>query len=135
MLAETEGDSLRKVLPPADHRRPARVKVNARPGRIIRAKQNELLFRAVNEQIVGMTERLRPQLSDLDIVCECADPACVCSIRVTAEEFARVARENDEFIVLPGHEDQQVEQVVERNPGHLVVQKLTTRVDRLSAVE
>ena len=38
-----------------------------------RAAQNQLLFRAVNEQIVEMTENFRSDLSDLNLVCECWD--------------------------------------------------------------
>ena len=45
-----------------------------------RAAENELVFRAVNEQIVKMTDRFREQLSDIDIVCECANTACVGTI-------------------------------------------------------
>jgi hypothetical protein len=36
-----------------------------------RGAQNQLLFRAVNEQIVEMTENFRSDLSDINLVCEC----------------------------------------------------------------
>jgi hypothetical protein len=82
-----------------------------------------LLFRAVNEQIVGMTRRFREQLPDLDIVCECANQECVGAIRVVADEFGRIKSVNGAFLVLPGHEDPRVEEVIERNGGYFVVRK------------
>jgi hypothetical protein len=88
-----------------------------------RAAQNELVFRAVNEQIVKMTDRFREQLSDIDIVCECADTACVGTIRVNADEFVKIERTEASFLVLPGHEDERIERVVDRRDGYVVVWK------------
>ena len=88
-----------------------------------RAAQNELVFRTVNEQIVKMTDRFRAQLSDIDIVCECASTSCVGTIRIAAEEFAKFERAEATFLVLPGHEDESVEQVVERRESYVVVRK------------
>ena len=88
-----------------------------------RAAQNELVFRAVNEQIMKMTERFRAQLSDVDIVCECADAQCVGTIRVAFDEFAELERQSGTFLVLPGHEAPDVEDVVERTRTYVVVRK------------
>jgi len=88
-----------------------------------RAAQNELVFRTVNEQIVKMTDRFRAQLSEIDIVCECADTTCVGSIRINATTFAGIDRDTGKFLVLPGHEDEQVEQVLEKHEGYYVVLK------------
>jgi hypothetical protein len=88
-----------------------------------RAAQNELVFRAVNEQIVKMTDRFREQLREIDIVCECADTACVGTIRLDVAEFAEIERADGAFLVLPGHEDESVERVVERRESYVVVWK------------
>lgn len=88
-----------------------------------RAAQNELVFRAVNEQIVKMTDRFREQLSDIDIVCECADTACVGTIRIKADEFVTIERTEASFLVLPGHEDESIERVVDRRDDYVVVWK------------
>jgi hypothetical protein len=88
-----------------------------------RAAQNELVFRAVNEQILKMTDRFRQQLSDIDIVCECADTACVGTIRINAEDFVKIERTEASFLVLPGHEDERIEQVVDRRDDYVVVWK------------
>jgi hypothetical protein len=88
-----------------------------------RAAQNELVFRTVNEQIVEMTDRFREQLAEIDIVCECADTSCVGTIRISGDVFAKIERADGRFLVLPGHEDESVEQVVERGANYFVVMK------------
>ena len=88
-----------------------------------RAAQNELVFRAVNEQIVKMTDRFREQLSDIDIVCECANTSCVGTIRINADDFAKIERAEGRFLVLPGHEDESVEKVVVRLADYVIVWK------------
>jgi hypothetical protein len=88
-----------------------------------RAAQNELVFRAVNEQIVKMTDRFSAQLSDIDIVCECATTTCVGTIRIDTGEFAEIERAEGTFLVLPGHEDESVEEVVTRRDAYVVVWK------------
>jgi hypothetical protein len=97
--------------------------VSSQQEREVRAAQNELVFRAVNEQIMRITDRLRAQLADIDIVCECADIACVSAIRVKPEEFAAFERSLGTFLVVPGHEDEDVEQVLERRERYVVVLK------------
>jgi len=94
-----------------------------------RAAQNELVFRAVNEQIVKMTDRFREQLADIDIVCECANTSCVGTIRVHVDEFAKIERADGRFLVLPGHEDESVEQVVERLDNYVIVWKAGISTD------
>lgn len=88
-----------------------------------RKVQNELVFRAVNEQIVKMTERFDARLDDIDIVCECASSACVETVRIPPGEFAAIERADGTFLVLIGHEDESVEQVVDRRDGYLLVVK------------
>jgi hypothetical protein len=97
--------------------------VTSHSEREVRAAKNELVFRAVNEQILKMTDRLRAQLADIDIVCECADTSCVGTIRVTADAFAEFERQDGMFVVLPGHEDESIEDVVERTKGYVIVRK------------
>jgi hypothetical protein len=94
--------------------------------RLARAIENELVFRAVNEQIAKMTERFRTQLQEIDIVCECADPHCVGTIPIRAEEFTRPEWDESTFLVLAGHEDETVEDVVERRVRYVIVRKHAT---------
>jgi hypothetical protein len=88
-----------------------------------RAAQNQLLFRAVNEQIVAMTENFRSELSDLNLVCECWDPTCTGTVRIRLEDYKRLDRTGSMLIVLPGHEDLDVEDVVDQVDGYVIVRK------------
>jgi hypothetical protein len=88
-----------------------------------RAARNQLLFRAVNEQILHLTERFQAELLDLDLVCECADPSCIGTVRLELEEFSRIDREQNSFLVIRGHEDVQVEDVVDTRDGYVIVRK------------
>jgi hypothetical protein len=88
-----------------------------------RRARNQLLFRAVNEQIVNLTERFQAELSDLDLVCECADPSCTGTIRLGLEDFGRIDQVQEAFLVLRGHEDLQVEDVVDSRDGYVIVRK------------
>jgi hypothetical protein len=88
-----------------------------------RAAQNQLLFRAVNEQIVEMTEKFRSDLSDLNLVCECWDTTCTGAARVRLDDYERLDRTGNMLIVLRGHEDLHVEDVVDQVDGYAIVRK------------
>jgi len=88
-----------------------------------RAARNELVFRAVNEQIVQLTERFRAQLREIDIICECADVSCTGAIRINLENYEAIDRVTNAFVVTPGHEDAYVEAVIAQTDGYLVVRK------------
>jgi hypothetical protein len=45
------------------------------------------------------------------------------AIRITADTFAQIHREEGTFFVLPGHEDTEVEEVVDQRNGYVVVRK------------
>jgi hypothetical protein len=77
----------------------------------------------VNEQIVHMTETFRSDLSDINLVCECWIPSCTGTVRCRIEDYERLDRKGNMFLVLPGHEDLRVEDVVDQFDGYLVVRK------------
>jgi hypothetical protein len=86
-----------------------------------RIAQNELLFRAVNERIEELGEQWHHQF--MDAVCECGDSECFGRVEMSAEEYRRLRGDERHFAVLPGHEIPDVETVVERREGYLVVEK------------
>ena len=98
-----------------------------------RAAQNELVFRAVNDQIVEISGRFESLLSDIDVVCECANASCVGRIRLPASTFADIRHAGVDFIVLPGHERTDIEDVVERYERYLVVRKNPSVIDAVRA--
>jgi hypothetical protein len=89
-----------------------------------RQAQNQLIFRSVNQEIKRLSEKLLDARSDLEFVCECDDPACIKRMRMQLAEFTEFDRMENCFIVVPGHEDAEVEEVMTRHKNYLVVAKV-----------
>jgi hypothetical protein len=94
--------------------------VNAREERFAR---NEALFREVNERIADVSNSY--ELDDsLEFLCECGSEGCLDAIPVVRAEYERVRSESDRFLVVDGHEHPEIEHVVERRDGYVVVEKV-----------
>ena len=78
-----------------------------------RQAENEQLLSKVNDSLSG---------DGLGILCECGGAACIDRISVNLGDYMRVRRWDDRFLLAPGHEDADFENVVERHKGWLVVQ-------------
>ena len=91
--------------------------------------RTEALFREVNERIAETAERFEAR--GTNFVCECADPACTHAVGTTLKEYERVREEGATFLLVPGHEDDRVEAVVEVADDHAVVEKRHPEVRRL----
>jgi hypothetical protein len=88
-----------------------------------RAIRNEALFREVNVHIADLEERVHATDELLPLVCECARTGCSAPIEVESATFQRVRENPLCFLVLSGHEQLDVESVVERHHRYLVVEK------------
>jgi hypothetical protein len=88
-----------------------------------RAARNEALFREVNENIARLEERHGTTSAQPVYVCECANAACADQIAIEAETYSRVRAEPRYFFVRPGHDDPDLERVVETHAHYLVVEK------------
>jgi hypothetical protein len=90
-----------------------------------RAFRNEELFREVNAHIAELEERLRDPLfpEPLHLLCECERTGCSTPLEVDSPTFYRVREQPLRFFVAPGHEDLEVESIVEQRPGYLIVEK------------
>lgn len=96
--------------------------MSPREARVIR---NEALFREVNLRIadLGAVSLGPAEEGLLLLVCECVDIGCVAPIQVDPATFTRVHKNASRFLVAPGHEHLDVETVIERKKGYLVVEK------------
>jgi hypothetical protein len=82
-----------------------------------RIAENEVLFREVNER------RVADQPDLVELTCECGRIDCHQQVRLEPGEYRAIRADPRRFFVLPGHEIEDVESVVERREGHWVIEK------------
>ena len=95
-----------------------------------RLAENEILFREVNERI----EELQSDAwgsQEIDFMCECANAACTAVLTLTRVEYEALRSNSRRLAVLPGHEVEDVERVVETHARYLVVEKNLEAVQRV----
>ena len=88
-----------------------------------RIGRNEALFREVNERIERVTEALQVTSETIGILCECGNPSCTQTIEVPLREYERIRGESELFFVCMGHEEPDVEEIVEEHGNFGVVRK------------
>ena len=60
----------------------------------------------------------------LELICECEGVGCHDGLEIESAAYADARSNPLRFFVVPGHQDPQIEQVVLRTPGYLVVEKV-----------
>jgi hypothetical protein len=88
-----------------------------------RIGQNEALFREINERIEGMNAAFGAVTDTMSVVCECGDASCAQQIEIEMALYEHVRANPTHFLVVPGHEITDVEEVVEEHPTFSVVRK------------
>ena len=92
--------------------------------RLARAEKNEQSYKEYNERRAALEEDAGiPEDERVPFACECDDPECSRGIDLTIAEYEALAEPADQFVVAPGHEDPDVEVVVEDHRSFLVVSK------------
>jgi hypothetical protein len=86
--------------------------------RVERIVQTELFFRAINEEIARLDGH-----ASATFICECGNPACSEALELSSPALQQLHSEKGLFVVLPGHEISDVETVVDRSNGYLIVRK------------
>lgn len=86
-------------------------------------EQNEALFRNVNEQIEDLSKTVPPDEPLMEFLCECDNRDCVEKISATRAEYEAVRSVATHFIVVPGHEDPDIEHIALQNERFRVVEK------------
>jgi nitrate reductase alpha subunit len=87
-----------------------------------RLAANEALFREVNERIKAIVDQFQTQA--LDIVCECVKDDCALTISLSNGEYDQLRSSGTHFAVVPGHEEPEIEVVVQRQKNYFVVEKV-----------
>ena len=89
-----------------------------------RIAKNETVFRAANREIEhgGEEEGGGPDRV-IEVLCECGREGCSGVITLTVADYDGVHTQRDRFVVVPGHETTEIENVVEERDGYFVVDK------------
>lgn len=86
----------------------------------------EIQTRAVNEKVEELLDDAGADRQDpAGFFCECSDPVCPARIEITPARWEALHADRRIFVVVPGHQDREVERVVDSLPGYLVVRKDT----------
>jgi hypothetical protein len=85
-----------------------------------RHAQNEAAFRDLNERIADG----RDEGENLIFICECSRRNCQSGFVLTIEQYEGVRSAPSRFALVPGHEQAEIERVVEGFDRYLVVEKL-----------
>lgn len=99
--------------------------------RRVQAAKSQSLLREVNERIEDLTvgeptsifEELK-LATTIDLACECMDEACTERVTMTVREYEAVRSDSHAFLVKPGHEVPEVDEVVRKQPSCFVVRKI-----------
>lgn len=93
--------------------------------RLERIAKNEAVFRATNREIERVDQEGGGGAADgvLEVICECGRDPCSGVISLTVSEYHSVLSQNDRFVVVPGHQTEEIERVVDDRGAYLVVDK------------
>jgi hypothetical protein len=86
---------------------------------------NEALFRGVNERVAEVATHFFEidTHEAIGFTCECGRAQCAEPIPMTVAEYEAIRAESTRFAVAPGHEDPEIESIIERRLTYLVVEK------------
>jgi hypothetical protein len=95
--------------------------------RLERQARNEAMMRSVNNRIAALdksaTDWAAPD-QQFEFQCECGKTdGCDGRVLMTLGEYARVRSQRDRFAVVPGHETDEIESVVEQDERFVIVDK------------
>jgi hypothetical protein len=89
-----------------------------------RRATTEALFRDVNERIAESAEQFDARVPESGFVCECSNPNCTHRVSASLSEYEEVRAEPTTFLVAPGHEEDDIELVVDDRGRFRVVEKI-----------
>ena len=85
--------------------------------------ENEVRFRALNERLRESGAAWEGREGVLILVCECGDEDCTAAIEQNVREYEAVRAVETQFLVIPGHERTEIEDVVGSGEGWVIVRK------------
>lgn len=88
-----------------------------------RIGENEAVYRTINERIEALNESFGTLAESMTIVCECGELSCAQQIELDPGTYERVRSDPTLFVAVPGHEIEDVEDVVERTERYVILRK------------
>jgi hypothetical protein len=93
-----------------------------------RTAENEVVLREVNERIAEKTLDLAvrgftSEDETSEYLCACGRPDCDASLKLRLAQVEDAHARDDQFIVAPGHEQPEIEEIAARHDGYSVVRK------------
>lgn len=82
-----------------------------------RAAENETMWRALNEADPPEPGRVA------FVFCECGHAGCSEQLSISRRDYEWVRADSVRFVLVPGHDDPDLERVVEGGEGFVVVEK------------
>jgi hypothetical protein len=97
-----------------------------------RIGMNEAVFRAVNERIQEVANAFQLNAEPLDLICECGNASCVERITLTTAEYEELRSNAHHFAVASGHEARDLETVIARRDGYVIVEKTSGAPEKIA---
>lgn len=97
-----------------------------------RIARNEARFRDINNRLGEDVRAVTAAGEEVAFVCECGSATCSQRIPLELDEYARVRTDPLYFVVVPGHEIPDAEDVAERHETFNVVRKPAYIVNELT---
>ena len=104
-----------------------------------RLVENEAIFRYENEKVRAQLDELSrlskaeghgPHEYDknmrIHFYCECSDETCLKRITMTLDRYDEIHKDRKQFLILPGHQVEPIEDIIETRPEYMVVRKRIT---------
>ena len=83
---------------------------------------NETIFRKANEDMRATADRMQHDFRAF--MCECSDINCDENVQLSLERYREIREDPLHFFAIPGHEDPELERVVDRDDGYVIVEKI-----------
>ena len=87
-----------------------------------RARENEERFAHANAEIKTVADRVGVD-GKVPFLCECSDLGCTGIIKILLDDYRAAKSPGGAFVLLPGHDDANVERVVSEGEGFVIVKK------------
>jgi hypothetical protein len=90
-----------------------------------RIAKNETVLRATNREMQRADQAEGATLGQpIEVLCECGRQGCDSVITMTVVDYDGIHSQADRFVVLRGHENAEIEKVVEERADYFVVDKV-----------